>query len=271
MVAVVAVAAVATGWHELNDRQLAVDVAVDPPDGTAAPTPSTDPSRPDVAAPEPPPTPVPPTPSPEPSPAAPPDEPETDDRPIINETLHPGDQGPQVSALQARLVELGYWLGTPDATFDDLTAQAVVAFQKAEGLARDGVVGPATIEALGTAERLRARSTTGSLIEVDLQRQLLLVVRDGEVEWALNTSTGAAATPTPPGQFTIFRDVDGVDTGPLGSLYRPKYFNRGIAIHGYPSVPAQPASHGCTRVSDPAMDLLWSSGATAIETEVWVY
>jgi lipoprotein-anchoring transpeptidase ErfK/SrfK len=26
------------------------------------------------------------------------------------------------------------------------------------------------------------------------------------------------------------------------------YFLRGFAIHGYPSVPADPASHGCVRV-----------------------
>jgi lipoprotein-anchoring transpeptidase ErfK/SrfK len=31
-------------------------------------------------------------------------------------------------------------------------------------------------------------------------------------------------------------------------LYYPTYFVRGFAIHGYPSVPAYPASHGCVRV-----------------------
>jgi hypothetical protein len=46
--------------------------------------------------------------------------------------------------------------------------------------------------------------------------------------------------------------------GPLGDLYRPKYFNRqGIAVHGYANVPPYPASHGCVRVSLAAMDWLW--------------
>jgi lipoprotein-anchoring transpeptidase ErfK/SrfK len=31
-------------------------------------------------------------------------------------------------------------------------------------------------------------------------------------------------------------------------LWYPSYFLRGFAIHGYPEVPAYPASHGCVRV-----------------------
>jgi lipoprotein-anchoring transpeptidase ErfK/SrfK len=31
-------------------------------------------------------------------------------------------------------------------------------------------------------------------------------------------------------------------------LWYPTYFLRGFAIHGYPEVPAYPASHGCVRV-----------------------
>ncbi len=45
----------------------------------------------------------------------------------------------------------------------------------------------------------------------------------------------------------------------------------GIAVHGYGSVPAYPASHGCARVSLPAMDMIWRerlmpSGATVLVT-----
>jgi lipoprotein-anchoring transpeptidase ErfK/SrfK len=32
-----------------------------------------------------------------------------------------------------------------------------------------------------------------------------------------------------------------------GQLYNPDYFNKGIAVHGYDSVPATAASHGCVR------------------------
>jgi lipoprotein-anchoring transpeptidase ErfK/SrfK len=35
--------------------------------------------------------------------------------------------------------------------------------------------------------------------------------------------------------------------------------DRGYAIHGSTSVPSYPASHGCVRVTLPAMNRLWSS------------
>jgi peptidoglycan hydrolase-like protein with peptidoglycan-binding domain len=186
-------------------------------------------------------------------------------------TLRPGESGPPVLQLQQHLTALGYWLGEPDGGYGDLTRQAVLAFQKAEGLDRDGIAGPATRGRLAGAGRPAGRSTSGDLIEVDLARQLLLVIDDGQVRWAFNTSSGAAATPTPTGNYTIQRQVDGYRHAPLGVLYRPKYFVGGVAIHGYPSVPAYPASHACTRVSNPAMDLLWSSGVAEIGTPVWVY
>ncbi len=42
----------------------------------------------------------------------------------------------------------------------------------------------------------------------------------------------------------------------LGELYNPYYFLGGYAIHGSPSVPNYPASHGCIRVTNWDMDLL---------------
>ena len=44
-----------------------------------------------------------------------------------------------------------------------------------------------------------------------------------------------------------------------------------MTIHGYTSVPAYPASHGCVRVTYPAMDFIWDKGLTPIGTPVWVY
>jgi peptidoglycan hydrolase-like protein with peptidoglycan-binding domain len=200
--------------------------------------------------------------------------------PAADGTLELGEGGDAVSALQHRLVELGYWLGEPDGTYGQLTRQAVMAFQKVEGLGRDGVAGPVTQERLGVAGRPTPRGGDG--LEIDLARQVLFIVQGGQVQWAINTSTGngeaytsssggQAVATTPPGQFHVRREVDGVREAPLGTLYRPKYFNGGIAIHGSGSIPANPASHGCARVTNSAMDMLWSSGAAAIGTPVWVY
>lgn len=191
--------------------------------------------------------------------------------PPPEEMLRPGDSGQHVHKLQQKLSDLGYWLGEADGTYGQTTQQAVMAFQKAEGLSRDGVAGPETQSRLGTAQRPQARSSSGNLIEVDLARQLMFVVENGQVLHALNTSSGAAGTPTPPGRFTIQREIDGWRHAELGTLYRPKYFNAGIAIHGFPSIPAHPASHGCTRLSNAAMDMLWASGKAEVGTPVWVY
>jgi lipoprotein-anchoring transpeptidase ErfK/SrfK len=109
-----------------------------------------------------------------------------------------------------------------------------------------------------------------------------LVVRGGRVQWALNVSTGTEKSyrvdghtelaDTPPGRWQVGRVVDGVDNGPLGGLYRPRYFHRdGIAVHGYHSVPAYAASHGCVRVSEPAMDWIWSADVMPVGSTVWVY
>ena len=184
-------------------------------------------------------------------------------------TYRTGDGGPEVAAIQERLLALGFWVPVVDGDYGSLTQQAVMAFQKHAGLSRDGIAGPATLAALDTAAPVAAREG-GDHVELDLERQLLIVVRGGRT-LAFNTSTGTAGWRTPPGRFTVQREIDGVREAPLGDLYRPKYFNAGIAVHGSPSIPGQPASHGCARVHDRVMDLLWSDGLMPIGTPVWVY
>jgi peptidoglycan hydrolase-like protein with peptidoglycan-binding domain len=197
-------------------------------------------------------------------------------------TLELGESGFEVDLLQQRLSELGFWLGPLDGTYGQLTRQAVMAFQKANGLSRDGAAGPATLAALGTAGRPEPADASGHHLEIDLDRQLLLVVEDGLTKWAINTSTGSgeayaspsggtAVAATPRGSFTIYRQVDGLREAPLGTLYRPKYFHGGIALHGSGSIPAHPASHGCARVTNSAMDLLWASGLAEVGTPVLVH
>jgi lipoprotein-anchoring transpeptidase ErfK/SrfK len=182
----------------------------------------------------------------------------------------PGDGGPQVAALQQRLYDLGYFLDGRSGTYDTSTAHAVMAFQKQHGLARDGIAGPATVDALAAASKVQPVMGTHAHLEVSLADQVLVVVDGNGGAVAVNATTGAAATPTPPGTFSVFRQVDAWDPGPNGSLYRPKYFNGGIAVHGGPPVIATPASHGCVRLPDPAVDWLWAAGLIPIGTQVIV-
>jgi N-acetylmuramoyl-L-alanine amidase len=195
-------------------------------------------------------------------------------------TLRPGSKGTAVLAAQKRLAGLGYWLGEPDGVYGPETAHAVTALQKVAGLDRDGVLGPKTAKALAAGTRPKARSTRGDVLEVDLAHQVLFVVHHGHVRLIFDTSTGSGEyytsggrrkhAVTPKGTFKVYYVVDGWDPGPLGRLYRPRYFNGGIAVHGYPSVPPTPASHGCVRVTIGAMDHIWSAGLLPIGRTVLV-
>jgi L,D-transpeptidase catalytic domain/Putative peptidoglycan binding domain len=53
---------------------------------------------------------------------------------------------------------------------------------------------------------------------------------------------------TPGGVFTVYLKRDGWIDIPLGRVFNAISFNAGIALHGYPDVPKNPASHGCVRV-----------------------
>jgi len=193
-----------------------------------------------------------------------------------------GASGPAVSYAQLRLLAIGYWLPAVDGAFGPLMQQAVYAFQKANGLPRTGAIDPLTQAVMRTAGRPHARSTSGPVIEIDKTRQILMIVLNGAVRYTLNTSTGSDipytldgvrySAHTPEGIFTVIRQVDGPDHGPLGTLWRPKYFTwTGIAVHGYTSVPPYPASHGCARVSMDAMNWIWAANIMPIGMPVWVY
>jgi peptidoglycan L-alanyl-D-glutamate endopeptidase CwlK len=63
--------------------------------------------------------------------------------------LKEGSTGPEVTKLQARLKELGFSPGNVDGNFGPGTEATLIAFQKSEGLAADGIGGPNTMGALG--------------------------------------------------------------------------------------------------------------------------
>ena len=198
--------------------------------------------------------------------------------------LYPGDRGADVERLQRGLRRAGYWLPGVDGAYGPRTRDAVIALQKATGLPRTGEVDQRTWDRLqNNPAPPRPQSSSGRVIEIDLRRDLLTIVENGRVRWAFHVSTGHGQTytfegstyraTTTTGRMRITRQIDGIREAARGRLYRPKYFDdtRGIAIHGYPSVPTQPASSGCVRISNPAMDFLWSSGLAPVGTPVWVY
>ena len=181
------------------------------------------------------------------------------------ELLKPGSQGLRTKAVQQALKDQHYDPGTPDGKFGLNTTMAVWAFQKLHGLSPDGVVGPETeaaILAKPVQEMLRP-NLGPTHVEVDLNRQVMIVWRDGQPSLIAHVSTGSGVAYcedtkvgencgdalTPEGVYQFGRRVEGWREAPLGKLYNPVYFNGGIAVHGAASVPDRPASHGCVRIS----------------------
>jgi lipoprotein-anchoring transpeptidase ErfK/SrfK len=152
------------------------------------------------------------------------------------------------------------------------------------------VIGEQTAAAMSAEmEKPKARADAGTLVEVDKSKQLLFFVIDGRTDWILNTSTGTEIpyeepnkndptkiergdSITPVGLHEVNRErAEGWWEGDLGEIYRPKYFVGGVAVHGSNSIPNYPASHGCVRVSVPAMDWIWESGIMPMDIPVWVH
>jgi L,D-transpeptidase catalytic domain/Putative peptidoglycan binding domain/PKD domain len=160
---------------------------------------------------------------------------------IVQPALARGSSGASVRALEDRLADLHYAV-VRDGAFGQDDTDALLAFQKVEGLARTGVATADVWRRLLAARTPQARYG-GDHVEVDKGRQVIFVVRDGQVTLVVATSTGATGN-TPLGIWHVYRKVAGFDW----VLYYPSYFLRGFAVHGYPDVPAYPASHGCARI-----------------------
>ena len=175
-------------------------------------------------------------------------------------------KGDAVLALEQRLDALHYDVGPIDGKFDWQTWQGVVAFQKVNGLKRSGKVTTETQQLIANSPAPGSLLPSGGKerIEVDITRQVLMLFHDNTLFKVVAISSGSGRkycqpskltqnqncgdARTPRGNFKIQRRIPGWRESDLGKLYNPLYFNGGFAIHGAPSVPAGPASHGCVRI-----------------------
>lgn len=155
----------------------------------------------------------------------------------------------EVKQAYARLIEMGFGTGR----------NGLVAFQKYSGRKVTGQLTRDDLDAIMTASAPQTKDPGYKHVEVDLDRQVLLLTdSEGVVTRVLPVSTGSnrqykektmsGLAYTPRGRFRIYAKIAGWRKSPLGLLYYPSYFSDGLAIHGNPSVPDSPQSHGCIRI-----------------------
>src|SRR5437764_1139605 len=94
------------------------------------------------------------------------------------------------------------------------------------GVMRKPLMLVAAQAALDKGVRPAPRSTSGYVIEIDLKKQIIMLVQDGKLSLVFNTSTGSGKhyerdgntylATTPPGHFTVSRQIDGWRDAPLG-------------------------------------------------------
>ncbi len=191
-----------------------------------------------------------------------------------------GSRGAEVQELENRLNAQRYDTGKVDGYFDSSTFHAVMAFQKIHGMPRTGRATDNVLNKIGTVGPPGALLAAGGAnrIEVDLPRQILQLFKNGELYKVVDVSTGTgkrycvdgecARAVTPGGSYKVFFRRTGWRISRLGKLYNPLYFNGGIAIHGAPSVPGYPASHGCVRI--PMYVSYWFPAQVPNGTPVYV-
>ncbi len=210
------------------------------------------------------------------SPTVLPDSPSTTSTvPSLDHNLSDGMVDPKIGLLQQRLTDLAFDPGPIDDYLGSATVRSVWAFQKlVMGVPReqaDGVVTPQVWDRLHDPVEVAPRRTPGGTrLEVYLPEQIAVLFTDGRprvishvssgegIEWCdevtVDLDDGTTETKgicgrsvTPGGVYHFERKVEGWRNAKLGRLYKPTYFNYGIAIHGAANVPNYPASRGCVR------------------------
>lgn len=199
--------------------------------------------------------------------------------------LERGARGEEVRRVQLRLLELRFDPGGVDGVFGEATEMAVWAFKKLVMAAPAvGVTGKVTPEVWDRMQEPLGwvplkHGDTATHLEVLLPQQVAVLVRDDVPALITHVSTGdgkewcnyrrslpdpnaqeedssSTTSPvkycgksvTPAGSYRVQFKRDGWFSGYYGDLYKPVFFNGGIAVHGYDKVPNRPASHGCVRI-----------------------
>lgn len=291
----------ATAEHEERPGVVPGDEGADPaPSGTPGNSPATDPT--DSSDPADPADPSD-TPSDEPSESRDPEPSGTPDAtkdpappPAGPALLSPGDKGPEVRELQARLKQIDWFSGDVTDNYGDVTTEAVRGFQAKRGFETTGEVDRRTLDRLREMTRkptqaeltnqpppgdggntpgpLDPRCTTGRVLCVDKSTRTLRWVVDGDVRKTVDVRFGSAELPTREGVFAIQRK----SRDHVSSIYHTPmpyamFFSGGQAVHYSPDFAAHGysgASHGCVNVRDQGA-VAWLFDQVNVGDKVVIY
>jgi peptidoglycan hydrolase-like protein with peptidoglycan-binding domain len=205
----------------------------------------------------------------------------------------PGDSGPRVREIQARLRQIAWFSGDVSDSYGEQTTTAVRGFQGKRGIPVTGEVDQRTLDLLEgmttepTADALANRAPdpadgapldprcmTGRALCIDKSSNSLRWVNDGKVLMSLDVRFGREGMETREGQFAIsYKSRDHVSSIYHTSMPLAMFFSGGQAVHYSPDFAANGyngASHGCVNVRDySAMTSLF--GQVNVGDKVIVY
>jgi L,D-transpeptidase catalytic domain len=188
--------------------------------------------------------------------------------PVPGGVVGAGSRGPEVQAYEQRMADIRFDPGPVDGIYDQKTAYAAQTLQKYGGGVPNGRITDNDVFGLNFFQfkQPMVDPPEPNRTEIDIASQTLTLYENYQPRLITTMSSGSGEnycynTPrvnptshvcedanTPSGRYTFYEFRSGWDKSPLGQLYNPYYFNKGIAVHGYESVPTTPASHGCVRI-----------------------
>lgn len=96
--------------------------------------------------------------------------------------LEVGSSGANVTKVQNCLIQYGYMTGSADGKYGEKTRDAVILFQKRNGLTVDGRVGKATAAALGVTLTSSTSSSSSTIVSADQKLLAKLVYAEARGE-----------------------------------------------------------------------------------------
>jgi L,D-transpeptidase catalytic domain len=159
--------------------------------------------------------------------------------------LNRGECSDVVGGFKSHLAKMGYVSGG-GGCFTARLGREVLAYRKVNDLDRTKKAGPGIVKAVfeGKGGYHVKYPDAGEHAEVPLEKQVLVLIKEGKPFAIYPVSTGKPSTPTVTGHYNFYRQEPGYNSE---GMYYSFYWHNGYAVHGYAEVPDYAASHGCVR------------------------